>query len=145
MIQNQNIIDSTATDEYEALNIDDIIPDVQNIIKEDITKLGGSEDQIKTLTSNFKKDPLGSLESGIFHNIVERVQLQYRLNDIENEKAQMEATIKQLRDDLKSKPQETVQRIKKVSNSAHTMDSVPSGYSSQDTGSKKAGAALLYG
>jgi len=57
----------------------------------------------------------------------------------------MEATIKQLRDDLKSKPQETVQRIKKVSNSAHTMDSVPSGYSSQDTGSKKAGASLLYG
>ena len=145
MIQNQNIIDSTATDEYEALNIDDIIPDVQNIIMQDITKLGGSEDQIKTLTSNFKKDPLGSLESGIFHNIVERVQLQYRLNDIETEKAQMEATIKQLRDDLKSKPQETVQRIKKVSNSAHTIDSVPSGYSSQDTGSKKAGAALLYG
>lgn len=145
MIQNQAILDNTATDDMEALNVDEIIPDVQAIIKKDISRLGGDDDQASQLISNFKKDPLGALDTGIFYNVVERVQLQYELEEYKTQNQKLTEAISKLKEEIKTKPQETVKRINKVSNSAHAVNSIPGGYSSESEPRKLSPADAIYG
>ena len=145
MIQNQAILDNTATDDMEALNVDEIIPDVQAIIKKDISRLGGDDDQASQLISNFKKDPLGALDTGIFYNVVERVQLQYELEEYKTQNQKLTEVISKLKEEIKTKPQETVKRINKVSNSAHAINSIPGGYSSEAESRTLSPAAAIYG
>lgn len=145
MIQNQAILDSTATDDMEALSVDEIIPDVQAIITKDISRLGGDDDQASQLISNFKKDPLGALDTGIFYNVVERVQLQYELEEYKTENQKLTEAISKLKEEVKTKPQETVKRINKVSNSAHAVNSIPGGYSSESESRKLSPAEAIYG
>lgn len=114
----------------EGLEVGDFSGAFEAYISDDIAMLGGTREDTESFISSFKKDPLGSINPEIFHNLVQRHQLQADLEDANIEIDELKATVEKLSSELKGKPKKVLDQMKKASQSAHNVGATAGGYSS---------------